>query len=147
MDTPSESPNEKEEEVAATSATGRKYQTEAEARRGSETWWREESWPERLYKKLTVGRYFYRARTGPSRPFLQLETDDLKVARRRLRDKMSEVADLRASGQNGKRAEFTTCDGCSRRRWLWRSRCAWLELGLSVNRVVFPLGLRGAPGR
>ena len=38
MDTHSESPNEKQEEVAATSAKGRKYQTEAEARRGGATW-------------------------------------------------------------------------------------------------------------
>lgn len=113
MDTHPESPSEKEERVAATSAKDRKYWTEAEARRGGATWWREESWPECLYKKLTVGRYFYRARTGTSRPFLQLEADDLKVAKRRLRDKMSEVADLRASGQNVKSAEFRTLGACA----------------------------------
>src|ERR1041385_6222848 len=59
----------------------RKYQTEAAARAGGATWWREKSWPECLYKKLTVGRYFYRARSGGARSFLQLETDDLVIAK------------------------------------------------------------------
>jgi integrase len=86
----------------------RKYQTEAAARAGGATWWRAETWPECLYKKLTVDRYFYRARSGSSRPFLQLETDDFGIAKRRLRDILSEVHDLRESGQTARSADFKT---------------------------------------
>ncbi len=91
----------------------RKYQTEAKARAAGATWWREPSWPECLYKKLTVGRFFYRARSGASRPFLQLETDDLIVAKRRLRDRMTEVVDLRESGQTSQSGDFKTLGACS----------------------------------
>ncbi len=86
----------------------RKYDTEAKARAAGATWWRAEAWPECLYKKMPVGRFYYRARSGDSRPFLQLETDDFVVAKRRLRDILTEVQDLRESAQTTPREDFKT---------------------------------------
>lgn len=92
----------------------RKYATEKAAKKaGYRGHWRAESWPECLYRKLSNGRFFYRARSGKSRAFLQLQTDDLKIAKRKLRDVMAEVTDLRDSGQNASSADFKTLGACA----------------------------------
>jgi integrase len=108
MDTHLEGQRATIDPVPERSAGARKYQTEAAARAGGATWWRADTWPECLYKKLTVDRYFYRARSGSSRPFLQLETDDFGIAKRRLRDILKDVHDLRESGQTARSADFRT---------------------------------------
>ena len=69
-------------------------------------WWRKESWPQNLYLKLDVGRFFYRAQRSGSRSFLKLETSDFKIAKRKLAAKMADVSAVREQGASAANANF-----------------------------------------
>lgn len=83
--------------------------TEAAARKAGIRFWRSPSWPQGLYKKLSNNRYFSRfSEPGLPRSFMQLETDDLEVAKRKLRDRSNAVLDARESDQAKTAGDFRT---------------------------------------
>lgn len=112
---PSENLESHSAEPAAPAKSGRKHGTAAAAREAGAMWWREESWPQNLYLKLDVGRFFYRAQRSGSRSFLKLETSDFKIAKRKLAAKMADVSAVREQGASAANANFRLLVGVCRR--------------------------------
>lgn len=83
--------------------------TEAAARKAGIRFWRSQSWPQGLYRKLSNDRFFSRFREpGAPRSFMQLETDNLEIAKRKLRDRTNAVLDVRESDHAKTAGDFRT---------------------------------------